>query len=440
MLRGSAAWGCEIAAIRRDVLAALAGAAVAAPYCVRQAAAQPAAAPSATGPAPGSAPGPAPGPAPVLLGALFPLSGSLAVLGDESFRGLELAAEARNAAGGLLGRPVRLRKADAADPAQAAAEARRLLAAGVAAVFGSYASPLVFAASQPTELAGLPYFELGAVADPVTERGFKYLFRSCPLGSALGAGTVDAVHDALAPLWGVAPATLKLATLNEDGLYGASVSAAQGNACKRRGLQIVEALAYPAATADLSSAVHRLRAAGADVVLHTAYQKDAVLFFRQMRQVGWAPRMVVGAGGGYSLTDTASAVGADLEGAMNVDVPQYAVAEAAAPGAREVGAAYERRYATRPRSGHSLAAYAGAEVFLDAMERAGSLDRDQVRRAVLATDVAGGAMANGWGMRFDDKGQNTRAHPALLQWQGGTLVTVGPEAAAVARLRPTLGS
>ena len=38
------------------------------------------------------------------LGALFPFSGGLAVLGDESFRGLELAAEERNAAGGVLGR------------------------------------------------------------------------------------------------------------------------------------------------------------------------------------------------------------------------------------------------------------------------------------------------------------------------------------------------
>ena len=44
------------------------------------------------------------GTAPLLVGALYPLSGPSTVLGDESFRGLELAVEERNAAGGLLGR------------------------------------------------------------------------------------------------------------------------------------------------------------------------------------------------------------------------------------------------------------------------------------------------------------------------------------------------
>ena len=126
--------------------------------------------------------------APVLFGALYPFSGGLALLGDESYRGLELAVEERNMAGGVLGRPIRLLKGDAVDHTQAVAEVRRLLTTErVAAVFGTYASPLVFAASQVTELAGTPYFELGAVGDPVVERGFKYLFRSCTTSAA---GTV----------------------------------------------------------------------------------------------------------------------------------------------------------------------------------------------------------------------------------------------------------
>ena len=103
-------------------------------------------------------------------------------------------------------------------------------------------------------------------------------------------------------------------------------------------------------------------------------------------------------------------------------------------------AAYERKYGTRPRSGHSLAAYTGARLFLDAIERGGSTDRDQLRAAVLATDVPWGGTPSGWGGLFDDKGQNLRASPVLLQWQGGTLVTVAPAAAAVARLRPGLGA
>ena len=81
----------------------------------------------------------------------------------------------------------------------------------------------------------------------------------------------------------------------------------------------------------------------------------------------------------------------------------------------------------------------GGKLFLDVIQRAGSLDKDKLRAAVLATDVAAGTTATGWGVKFDEKGQNTRAKPVLLQWQNGSQVTVFPEAAAVATLRPTLG-
>ena len=378
---------------------------------------------------------------PLPMGALYPFSGGFALLGDESFRGLELAVEERNAAGGVLDRPIRLIKGDAVDPAQAVSEVRRLMGAErVAAVFGTYASPLVFAASQVTELAGTPYFELSAISDPVTERGFRYLFRSCAIASSFGAMSVEAITGALAPLWGVQPRALRIAILSENALYGATVSGYQAARCKELGLNVVETLSYSASTTvDLGSVVQRLRGAEADVVLHTGYQNDIVLFYRQMQQVGWRPRMVVGAGGGYSLTDTANAIGADFEGTTNVDFPPYAVNEQAAPGVGAVQAAYEKKYGTKPRSGHSLANYMGATLFLDAIQRAGSLDKDKLRSAVLATDLPWGSTVTGWGARFDDKGQNVRAKPFVLQWQDGAQLTVFPDAAAVGTLRPTLG-
>ncbi len=165
---------------------------------------------------------------PLPLGALYPFSGVLALLGDESYRGLELATEERNAAGGLLDRPIRLVKGDAVDPAAAVAEVKRLLAAEkVAAVFGTYASALVFASSQVTELAGIPYFELGAISDPVMERGFRNLFRSCPAANLFAALVVDTVSGQLGAVLGrgrVRRCGSRI--LHEDGLYGSSVAAA----------------------------------------------------------------------------------------------------------------------------------------------------------------------------------------------------------------------
>jgi branched-chain amino acid transport system substrate-binding protein len=377
---------------------------------------------------------------PLAFGALFPFSGPLSLLGDESFRGLDLAVDERNAAGGLLGRPVRLVRGDAADAAQATAEIKRLLGeAHVAAVFGTFSSAVSLAASAATELAGVPYFELDALADAITARGLKLLFRTGTTASACGVMAVDAVAEVLAPRWRVAPADLRLVILHQDGVAGAAIAAAEQQRCRERGFTQAERIAYGAATLDLGPVVQRLRGAAVDVVLHTGLINDALMFHRAMQQAGWRPRMVIGTGGGYALADTAQALGAAFEGVMSVGVTPYRVSDVAAPGVAEVAAAYQRKYGAPPRSGHSLVCFAGARVFFEAIARAGTVDRDKLRTATLATDIPPGATVGGWGVRFDPNGQNSRAVPYLAQWQNGTLVTIGPKIAAVAQAAMTLG-
>lgn len=368
------------------------------------------------------------------IGALYPFSGGLALLGDESFRGVQLAVEERNAAGGINGRPVVLVKADAVDANQAVGEARRLTSVeGVSAVFGSYASGISSAATQVTELAGVPYFELGAVADTITGRGFKYVFRSNSTAKNFAERTLESVVAVVGPTLKVDPKSLKLAIIHEDGPYGALVGGFQKEEAKRLGLNVVEVQPYSAKTVDLSSLILRLKGAGADLVLHTAYQNDAVLFFRQAAAAGYKPRAVIGAGGGYSLNDTAQAVGAAMEGVYNVDFPQITMNPAGAPGLNEFVAAYQKKFGSAPRSGHSLTNYVGAKTFLEVLARARSADKDKIRDAVLAYKQPAGASATGWGFEFADNGQNKLAGTNLMQWQQGKLVTVYPASVATAK-------
>ena len=201
----------------------------------------------------------------------------------------------------------------------------------------------------------------------------------------------------------------------------------------------VESIPYPATTIDMAPLAQRLRGAAPDVVLHTGHANDVVLLHRALKQAGWRPRMVVGAGGGYSLNDTAQALGPDIEGVMNVDVTQYRVSDIVAPGVAEVAAAYQRKFGAPPRSGHSLVCFAGARVFFDAVQRAGTFEHDKLRPAVLATDAPPGSTVGGFGVKFDEKGQNERAVPYLTQWQKGMLVTIAPKNASVAEPVPTLG-
>lgn len=368
------------------------------------------------------------------VGALYPFSGGLALLGNESFRGLEIAIEERNANGGLRGEQIKLVKSDAVDAGQAVGAARKLTSIeGVDVIFGSFSSSISFAATQVAELAAVPYFELGAISDNITDRNMKYVFRSNPTAKNFAEGTIDAIFKVVAPTYGVDAKDLKVAIIHEDALYGTTVSQFQKEIAKEKGLNVVQTLPYSAKAVDLSSLVLRLKGAGADVVLQTSYQNDTTLFFRQIREAGYKPKALIGAGGGYSMKDTVKVVGEkNMEGVLDVDFAQYLMNEAGAPGIKEFQAKYKERYGEEPRSGHSLINYSGAKIFLDALEKAASLEGDDVREAVMAIDLPVGSTAAGIGAKMNENGQNTRANAAIMQWQGGELKTVYPEAAAVA--------
>ena len=374
------------------------------------------------------------------FGALFPFSGAHALHGDESFRGLEIAAAERNAAGGILGRPIRLLKADAVDAPQAIAEMRRLLGPERAtAVFGTHASALSVAASQVAELQGIPYIEMGAAADAITERGFRTLFRTCPRLADYATATVEALSELVAPTLGVAPQALRIGILAEDQGEAQALGAAQDAALRMPGLIAAERLSYPARTPDFAPLLQRLRAANVEVLLHNGPAGDIAPLFRAMHDTRWRPRMLLGTGTGYTMGETALAVGAGFENVLSLEFSPFAVKESFAPSIPLFVDAYKGRYGSEPRSALSLANHAAALIAFEAFHRAGSLDRDRVRAVMMAAEIPEGASPAGWGLRFDERGQNTRARPFLMQWQGGALQSIAPVPAATAALRTPLG-
>ena len=373
----------------------------------------------------------------VKFGSLYPISGPLALLGEESARGLELAVDEVNAAGGIKGEKIVLERGDAVDNNQATGEARRLISlVGVKAIFGTYSSARVIAASQVSELAGVPYFELGAVADEVTGRGLTYLFRTNPTAANMGKDSIEMLANAIAPGLGKDPKDLKIGIIYEDSSYGTSVAGHQDANAKANGLNVVLKSGYPANTVDMSSLVLELREKGVDVVLQTSYQNDSVLFLQQSNEAGYKPLAIIGGGGGYSMQPTADAVGHDvIEGVYDVDFTQFEVNHEATPGLDKFVEAYKAKYGTDPRSGHSLNNYVGAKVVLEALNAGEGFEPDQIVAAVKSIDVADGTTAAGYGVKFGENNQNERASMMGMQWQDGKLVTVYPESAAVTDMR-----
>ncbi|KAB1072991.1 ABC transporter substrate-binding protein [Methylobacterium planeticum] len=370
----------------------------------------------------------------VKFGALFPFSGQLALLGEESARGVEIAVEEINAAGGVQGQKVVLVRGDAVDNNQAIGEARRLISLErVSAIFGSYSSARSIAASQVAEMSGVPYFELGAVAEEVTSRGLQYLYRTNPTAEDMAKLAIEMIVNKVAAGLGKKAADLKIGIIHEDSSYGSSVAGFQKKFAAAAKLDVVTAQGYPASTVDMSSLVLDLKRRGVDVLLQTSYQNDSVLFLQQANEAGFKPGAIIGGGGGYSMQPTADAVGHKvIEGVLDTDFTQYLVNTTYTPGLENFVAVYKKKYGSAPRSGHSLNNYVGAKLILQAVGTVKGFEPDTLIGAVKAIDVKDGITAVGYGLKFGKNNQNERAAMMGMQWQNGKLVTVYPDSAAVA--------
>jgi branched-chain amino acid transport system substrate-binding protein len=76
-----------------------------------------------------------------------------------------------------------------------------------------------------------------------------------------------------------------------------------------------------------------------------------------------------------------------------------------------------------------MAAFVGAKILFKSLQAAGSAKYDTVRDAAAKLDEPVGTYETGFGVKFNDKMQNTRAMPVGAQWQDGKMVTVFPAAA-----------
>lgn len=367
------------------------------------------------------------------LGALFPLSGDLALLGEESYRGVQLAVEEFNKAGGVDGKKIKLVKGDASDPDAAQSEATRLInKAGIKTIVGSFSSGISFASSEVAERNGVLFWELGAVADSITDRKYENVLRTNPPASYFSKVDIDFIKEVVADKLGKSAGDLKVAIVHEDSSYGTTIAEEAKKLAKKEGIKIVTVQGYSSGSNDLSSVVLNLKKAQPDVLVAISYLNDAVLLARQGEELGFKVPVFIGNGGGHTMADFKEAVGDLANGIFDIDFPQYQINRDSTPGMDKFIELYKAKFKQDPRSGHSLANYMGMKVVLDVISKVGEVDPAKLKEAALKYNVEPGTTATGWGVQFDPKtGQNTKGQPYVHQWVKGELLTVWPKNVAV---------
>ena len=367
---------------------------------------------------------------PLKIGAINPYSGPLALYGDEMARGYQIAVNERNAKGGVLGRKIELVRGDATNPQQAIASVDQLATRDKVEIFvGTYVSAIANAGSDAALRHQRLWWDTNALGAELTERKLPNFVRSGPNGSHFAEVSVQAVIEMIAPALGKRPNEVTVALEHEDSIYGKTIADVQKARLEEKGVKVVGVGAHNFRATDLTDVVMRARRTNADIWVQTGYVPDTNLMLRTAREQGYKPTAIMTVGTGDTF-ETLEALGAEyLEGIFVVSYPRADISEKYAPGASGFLDAYRKAYSRDPIAPQSLSAYGGLLMMFDAVQAAGSTDTAKVRAAAAAMDKAQGSYPTGFGAKFDDKFQNARAQPVVIQWQGGKQVTVYPVAA-----------
>ena len=367
------------------------------------------------------------------IGVINPYSGALALYGDELTRGYQLAVDERNAKGGLLGRKIELIRGDASTPQQGIAAVDQLLSRDKVELFiGTYTSGVSNAASDAALRNQKIYWDTTALAAELTERKLPNFIRSGPYSANFAEMGVRLVTDALVPALNKPAKEVGVWIEHEEGIYGKGLGDLQRKMLEAKGVKVVGQGAHSPKATDLTDSVLRARRSNADVFMQTGYVPDSNLLLKTMREQGYKPPVILLTGTGDTY-ETVEALGAEfMEGVFVVSYPRPDISEAFGPGAAAYLASYRKAYNRDPIAPQSLTAFAGMRMLLESVEAAGSTEMAKVRAAAAKLDKPLNSYPSGNGVKFDDKFQNTRAFPTVIQWQAGKQVTVFPSEARAA--------
>ncbi|MEH7014121.1 ABC transporter substrate-binding protein [Neobacillus niacini] len=372
----------------------------------------------------------------IRVGVLFPLTGPLALLGNDSYDAVKVVADMVNEKGGVNGKEIELVKADSPDATAAANETKRLIVnEKVPVILGTYSSGLSMASTQVAERNNVVYVEANAVSDEITARGFKNVVRVTEAASMQGNGAVEFAKEVIAPKLGIDSSELKVVIMHEESSFGTSVAEAVEHQAKEYGFKILSIDSYNSTTNDLSSTIHKYKDLKPDVVFATSYINDAILFTQQSKQLGFKPKAVIGTSAGYALSDFAKKLGKDSDGIFVADAPSQPNPQILTEDAKKFQQEFIKRWKEKKGSEPTgltwRAVNAASVLFQEALPNAKSFDSKDIREALLNIDIPDGGLPNGIGVKFngpneDHPGQNNRAKVTIMQWQDGAYKLVWP--------------
>jgi branched-chain amino acid transport system substrate-binding protein len=382
------------------------------------------------------------------VGVIFDYTGPLAAGGSEAGAiGTKIAIDMINERGGVEGHMINATYADAqSKPDVAINEAERLLnQENVDLLMGVYSSAQCVPLAAKVDAAKKFFWANICVSSAVFKnKNLKYVFRAQVHSDTYGLISPEFLAHYSKERFGVDAKDLKVAIIHEDGPYGSGMAEGNEKGAAKHGIKVVLKEGYSRSAPDLSSLITKLKRARPDVVLHTGYNPDITLFFRQAREAGLRFKALIGHGAGYGQIDKLIATfGNDVNHIFNVDpvAAQLLDPKTLAPGMGDLIAEMVKRYKAEKNvkevPPHTSMGFNQSWIFLSdvlprAIKKYGGYDAESLRKAALETDIPEGGTIQGYGVKFfgpgeEMSGQNMRSVPVVMQYVDGATKIAWPK-------------
>ncbi|HEX4763962.1 MAG TPA: amino acid ABC transporter substrate-binding protein [Usitatibacter sp.] len=370
----------------------------------------------------------------ITLGAAVSLTGKYSTNGKNTRDGYDLAVERVNEMGGVKvgGKSYKLKVLyydDESTSARGAQLVERLISQDhVQYVLGPYSSGLTKAIAPVTEKYKIPMVEGNGADRDLFTKGYKYLFAVLNTSDYYLRSAITLAAEQ-AKAHGKDPKSLKVAIAVENDNFSKDVRDGVEEDAKKYGMKVVIDDKLPPELNDMSATLTKVKAVKPDILVVSGHDKGATLAVRQVSAAQIDVPML-------ALTHCDSAQIAEKQG----KAAEYAVCGSqwdrhlAYKGhwfgsADEYAQRFQKKFNYDPPY-QAAESTASVLAFVDAFQRAGSLDKEKVRDALAKTNIT-----TFYGpIKFDSTGKNVAKSMVLYQVQGGDYKVVAPTKWAEAKI------
>jgi branched-chain amino acid transport system substrate-binding protein len=349
----------------------------------------------------------------IKVGLIDPMTGGSSFYGQSLLRGAQLAVDEANAAGGALGKRVELIvEDDRSVPADGTSAAIKLITRdSVVAILGTFNSSVSLAVGDVARRYGVAQVITSAVADPITDKNDPakpWVFRASSRSSDQAVAIIHYMADVRG--------AKSLSLLEEGTDFGTGCGAEVKKEAARRGLKVLSTERFNPGETNFYSVITKLRALAPEGVVICGLITEGAQVLRQARDLGFQATFM---GNTAFNNDKLLELAKDAAEGMVANATYEATSKRKA--AREFTEKYRAKFNEFPQY-TAAQGYDAALVLIDAIRRAGSLDREKIRAALQATRnlprVESGPLT------FDPRGQAQDFKFSYVTFRGGKRVLI----------------